>query len=874
MSRRRLALLAVAAVFIVLFGGRWLAQRYTEQLWFDALGQGERYRWLLLRAVGWQVILFAVSLVWYGANTLGVYGSIGAVHLPRQLGNLEIDEAVPARTLRIIALGLAALLAAATTYTFSDLDQYVALARTAVPVGLTEPVLHHDAAFYLAVVPLLDTLHLLSGVAVLLATMLVVALYAATGSLTVSRRRVRITPHARTHLVALLSALALVAAWGFQLDAYQLVGGGGHALGALSATDRAVRIPAATILAGFALIVAVGSAASLRWMKPRLLFALWGLLGVSVLLGRLLIPVMAEAWGAGTNPLLAQSVAQLGDGFSRASFGLLELSRRPLPHVAAPSDSVPAIARAAAGLYAFSGEPGLPALLLGAEEGDTSRLRGWTASPMAAIGRDGRRIPAALAVPQTDMTLALRSNPRPRWATLHRDALAWGGEPVLLDATPRAGPLRFLAALAPADTVAPGTPVRRAPGRVRFLSRPADLGVIGPDQNTVDAPAPGVLLEGRLRRMLLAWALQTPPLLDDHTSNADRVVYWRDMPARLSRLYPFAAFDPPRAALVNERLTWVVDGYLMSSRFPLAESVRWYGETVNYLASPYLVTVDAATGLTRFYLRTSASAFAASVARAERVAPLPAESLPAPVREVLHYPSGLLAAQTAILARRGPGDQTGARWALAWPDTAGAGDAAAPATWTVMALPGEPTRMWQLLPLVDARGDHLTALLAGTTEQGRPRLLLLEVEGTSAPTPSAAAARIGATPALMAVASNVAGAGGTVPRGPVLVFPAGGTIAYAQLLLAGGDRPGERVRVEGVALMADGRVGFGATAGAAARGLVTGGAGTVASLLSTGDLTAARAAFLELDSARAAGDWERFGRAWDALRRAVHADRP
>jgi hypothetical protein len=34
-------------------------------------------------------------------------------------------------------------------------------------------------------------------------------------------------------------------------------------------------------------------------------------------------------------------------------------------------------------------------------------------------------------------------------------------------------------------------------------------------------------------------------------------------------------------------------------------------------------------------------------------------------------------------------------------------------------------------------------------------------------------------------------------------------------------------------------------------------------------LAAARAAFLRLDSARAAGDWKAFGDAWDALRRAL-----
>src|SRR5689334_4979775 len=121
MTRRRWALLAVAAVLLLLFGGRWLALRYSEAVWFEDLGQGARFRGLLLASVGWQAATFLVAFAWFAAHTLGVYASIGAVHLPRRLGNLEIDEAVPGRILRGIAIGTAAVLALACAYTFSDL---------------------------------------------------------------------------------------------------------------------------------------------------------------------------------------------------------------------------------------------------------------------------------------------------------------------------------------------------------------------------------------------------------------------------------------------------------------------------------------------------------------------------------------------------------------------------------------------------------------------------------------------------------------------------------------------------------------------------------------------------------------------------------
>ena len=870
MNRRRLAFLAVAAVFVLLFGGRWVALRYTESLWFQELGEGDRWRWLFLRSLLWQAIVFAATLAWFGAHSLGVYASIGSVHLPRRLGNLEIDEAVPRRTLRAIALAIAAILALATTYSFADLDDYIALARHAVPYGFTEPVLHRDAAFYMAVLPLLEVLHLLLAVSTLLATVLVVGLYALTGSLTVSSRRVRITPHARAHLIVLLCALALMVAWGFQLDALQLVAGGGHASGALTPSDKAIRIPASNALAMIALAVAAGSALAVRWVRPTLLFILWATLGVAAILGRFVVPVMTEAWGAAADPALVQNIAQLTDGYSRAAFGVTDVPQRPLQPGEVRAESAAALAEAVDGLYAWSGERGVPERLLAGAVPDSGVRRLWSVSPIEARDAEGRPFPAALAISQVDLVEALREVPRPRWATLHRGPAAWGAEPLAVAARLEGGELHFMSSLEPADSVPAGTPLRRAAGRIRFLPYGTDLAVVGPDESTAGDPAPGVLLRGMTRRMLLAWALQSPPLLDDHTSPADRVLYWRDIPSRLSRLYPFAAFDAARAALVDGRLVWLVDGYLMSARFPLAETVRWRGEDIDYLSASYLVTVDAVSGRTRFYLRRYASAFAASVARAEALAPLPGDSIPPAVRAAMRYPAALLGAQAVVLARRVERDSRGPTWQPAWQDTAVAAQDAAQLTpaQATLAIGERHVRRWQVLPINDVRGDRLGALVAGTVHgDGQTVLTLLRLNG-AAPTTQAAALRIGAAPTLAAAAAGIQGA---PRRGPILVVPAAGSVLYAQALMSSA-RTGGPLHMEGVALLAGGKVGFGIEPRGAARALVRGDTQNVLSLLGTGELSEARAAFLALDSARQAGDWERFGRAWANLRRALRLD--
>ena len=327
MSRRRVAGYAVAAVFVVLFGGRWVAIRFTEASWFADLGLARPYWARALRDFGWQLAVGVAATLWYAVHTFAVYASIGAVHLPRRVGDLEIAEAVPRRTLRWIAAGLALLLGVVTAVTFADVPDLVTLARQAVPLGFREPVLGRDASFYLATLPLLETLHLAALALVLFGIFVAGALYALTGSITYAARRVKMTPHARVHLVVLLACLALVLAWGFQLDAYGLVGGGGSLNGALSAADRAIRLPVSAALAALSLVVAAGSLVTLRLKAgggSGALLAAWATIALVTVLGRFVAPYLWEAWHGRPDAEVAVALAQYADRYSRAGLGVLD----------------------------------------------------------------------------------------------------------------------------------------------------------------------------------------------------------------------------------------------------------------------------------------------------------------------------------------------------------------------------------------------------------------------------------------------------------------------------------------------------------------------------------------------------------------------
>lgn len=862
MTRRgRLALWAVGGALVLLFGGRWIALRYTEHAWYAEQGYGALYWRLLLRGLVWQTGLFLLATGWYAAHALAVVRSIGAVHLPRRVGNLEINEAVPRIWLRWLAVGIALTLGLATAYSFSDLDHFAALYRGAVKLGVDDPVLGKDAAFYLARLPLLEVLQLAALLTAILGLLLAAGLYLLTGSLSVADRRLRITPHARTHIVICLALLAAVLAWGFQLRGYEIVGGGGDLAGALSETDRAIRLPASNALALIALVVAAGTVFSLRTQRSPLLVYLWATLLVSALLGRLVVPVFADAWG--TPPSGPGAFA----GWSQLGFEV-----QHTPRVGAgrelepPEGNFAPVDAAVAGYAPWSSEPGLLAAALGGAVPDSAGVRSWhvTVSAWPMAGSAPQLV--ALGVAQTDPLRLAEASPRPRWSATHREALAWGGPVVAVDAAPRAGPLRFIGNVRDADTGSRAPrPLAGLTAPIRFVPQVADLAVVGPDEAVAGRSPPGLLLGGFVRRLLFAWALQAPPLLGSRTSAADRVLFWRDVPTRLARLYPFALFDGPRAVPVGTGLVWLSDGYLASPRYPLATHVRWRDEAVNYLAAPYVAVVDAEFGVTRLYLRPGAPPFAASVARAEGIEPLPPDSLPAAVRAQLGYPAALLGAQAAAIARAGA-DSAGnpESWTLAAGDTAHPGDAAyfRPAL-AVLDLGGGP-RAWQLVPLADETGNRLTAIVAGSADAGgMPELRVYVMLRDGFPTPRAVARRLEAGTTIKAAVTR----SDSARHGEVVALPAASTVAYAGAVYAA-EAPGRPMMLRAVGVAAGSRVGFGLTSDEAVAAAARGDAGTEG--MTTGAaLESARAAFMALDSALRNADWSQVGRAYESLRRAL-----
>ena len=201
-------------------------------------------------------------------NLLFVYRAIGSVQMPRRLGDLEIVEAVPRRTLLAATVLLGIILGTLLSLGTGDWWRHAVLAASPPRFGVLDSTkLGYDAGYYVSVLPWLAAIQNRALILVVAALGIVALLYGVIGSLRIRRGRIRASDHARAHLGVLLGCLALAIAWGAALDPAEIVGG---LHGKVDQAALTVRIPGSDVVAAVAIVTAVITSTFVeRAMKER-----------------------------------------------------------------------------------------------------------------------------------------------------------------------------------------------------------------------------------------------------------------------------------------------------------------------------------------------------------------------------------------------------------------------------------------------------------------------------------------------------------------------------------------------------------------------------------------------------------------------------
>ena len=274
----------------------------------------------------------------------------------------------------------------------------------------------------------------------------------------------------------------------------------------------------------------------------------------------------------------------------------------------------------------------------------------------------------------------------------------------------------------------------------------------GGDQYYTYEGSGGVPIGSFPRQLLYALKNQeTNFLLSEAVNDNSRLMYVRNPRDRVEKVAPFLTLDgDPYPAMIDGRITWIIDGYTTAENYPYAERVNLQAETtdeltgqgtfqlareqVNYIRNSVKATVDAYDGTVTLYeydegdpvLKAWNKAFGGDLVK-------PKAEIPAELTAHFRYPADLFKVQRNLLARFHVTEPNGFFsgqdfWQVPnVPDAPDTGQRQPP-YYLVTQLPGQSEPTFQLTSAVTPNGrQNLAAIISGSYVDGQPKLEVLEL---------------------------------------------------------------------------------------------------------------------------------------------------
>ena len=340
----------------------------------------------------------------------------------------------------------------------------------------------------------------------------------------------------------------------------------------------------------------------------------------------------------------------------------------------------------------------------------------------------------------------------------------------------------------------------------REFDRPAAVGGDNGEQiNTTYNGKGGVSVGSTARQLLYALYFREKNFLLSGALNEDsKVIYIRDPRARVEKAAPFLTVDgDPYPAVVNGRVTWIVDGYTTSNFYPYAQrqtlgdvaedSLTGTGtaaqpkDDINYIRNSVKATVDAYDGTVTLYafddkdpvLKAWNAAFDGIVK--------PKSDIPPELAAHFRYPEDLFKVQRMLLASYHVSNPqeffNGQDFWKVPDDPTKQGNLPQPPYYIVAQLPGQETPTFQLTSAVTAnKRENLAAFISASYgPDGKPALEVLELPGDSPiQGPNQVQPKMRNDPAVRTELSLLSSSDSQVVYGNLLTLPVGGGLLYVE----------------------------------------------------------------------------------------------
>jgi uncharacterized membrane protein (UPF0182 family) len=654
-STGRLALVVVLFVLLVFSFANSLAL-YVDWLWFGEVGYQSVFVTLLSSQILVGGSFGAIFFIVFFANLV-----LAGRHQPtRYWGTVEsllllrFAEPLRARLSQIaggasLAFALLAALGGAAHW-----EEYL-LYQNGVPFGRSDPLFGQDLGFYVFRLPFLTYLQDWFIGLVLLTTASVAAVYLMTHAIVIGRRTVHMESFARRHLGVLLATLAGLKAWGYRLDAYELLySRRGVVFGAVYADVHA----ALPILKGLIALCVVTAVAFLIlairgiWRPAVILTALTLLTST---IGLSLYPEFIHRFQVVPNEsALERPYIQHNIDFTRAAFGLADIQEELFPV-----------------------EQDLTAADIARNHLTIKNVRLWDHRPLLATYRQLQQIRTYYDFVDVDndrylingeyrqimlspRELAYRNLPSRIWINEHLTYTHGYG--VTLGPVNRISaeglPEFFIRDIPPISSI----DLKVTRPEMYFGEIPNDYVFVRTKAQEFDYPSGeknvmstytgrgGVSSLSFPRKLLFAaYFGSLKIILSNDITNDSRILFNRQIRHRVAKVAPFLQLDQDSYLVITKdgRLVWLVDGYTTTDRFPYAQPVSRIG---NYIRNSVKASVDAYDGSVNLYINDPHDPLVLAYQKIFPGLLKPLSEMPEDLKAHVRYPQDLFNIQSHVFA--------------------------------------------------------------------------------------------------------------------------------------------------------------------------------------------------------------------------------
>ncbi|MGB5952979.1 MAG: UPF0182 family protein [Ornithinimicrobium sp.] len=751
----------IAIVVAVLAVITWLAQLWTEFLWFDSVG----YRSVLTTRLGTQVGLFLVAgvitaaVVWLSLTLAYRNRPIYAPSSPEQ-ANLDRYRAALEPVRRWVFIGVPIALGGFSGAAAMAQWETVLLWLNRQPFGVEDAQFGRDVGFYIFTLPFLDTLVSFATLVLGLALLGALMTHYVYGGIQLQSPGERTTAAARIHLAVLFAAVIAVRGVAYWLERYSLTTADHQRITGMTYTDVNAVLPTRGILALAAAVCAVLFISTIwtrSWRFP--IIGLVGLVVVALLVG-------------GAYPALIQSLRV------RPSEATLEA-----PFIQKNIDAT----LQAYGLEdaEFTGYDAETEATEGQLRSDAATIPGIRIVDPSVVSPTFRQLqgvrnyyqfPEALDVDRyevdgesVDTVIALREmrlegveDAQRNWVNDHTvythgfgAVAAFGnrrtptGEPIFYERNiPPVGDLGEYQPRIYFGEYSPNYSIVGAPegAEPQELDRPSSDNDTGEVRNTY-AGNGGVAIGSFAKQ--LAYAIkyrQTEIVLSSNVNSESRMLDYREPRERVERVAPWLRLDGnPYPAVVDGKVKWIVDGYTTSSRYPYsqlnaledattdslvstANNVQSIGGgEVNYIRNSVKATVDAYNGEITLYAWDEEDPMLMAWSEAFDNTVEPLSEIDGELMSHLRYPEDLFKVQREVMSKYHV--QTGEAffggqdfWRVSEdPSIEGSSQVDQPPYYLSIAMPGQDEPTFSLTTNFIPRGEerqNLTGYMAVDADAG------------------------------------------------------------------------------------------------------------------------------------------------------------